>query len=112
MEQINKVELKGNVGTVRISKVGDTRVARFSLATNYIYRNRDGETTIETSWHNIVAWEGRNVQDLDKIEKGSPVHVFGRLKSSKYTSAEGEEKQIYEVIANRFSLVSEVAEIQ
>ena len=40
MEQLNKIELKGNVGNVRISDVGENKVARFSLATNFIHKPR------------------------------------------------------------------------
>ena len=43
MEDINRIELQGHVGhDARIVKVGDTTVARFSLATTEIYRDRDG----------------------------------------------------------------------
>lgn len=41
MEQLNKVELRGNIGTVRIQNVGDSKVARLSVATNIIYRGQD-----------------------------------------------------------------------
>ena len=43
----------------KINKFGDNRVARFKIATNYSYRDKDGKPVIETTWHNIVAWEGR-----------------------------------------------------
>ena len=57
------------------------------------------------TWHNIVAWESKGVKDLDKIEKGVTVHVTGRLRLNKYTSAEGTEKQYYEVLANNLDII-------
>lgn len=39
---INRVELRGAVGTVRINETGEGRIVRFSLATNYVYRASDG----------------------------------------------------------------------
>lgn len=103
MEQLNRIELKGNVGNVRLSNVGDSLVAKFSLATNFMYKGREGDAVVETTWHNIVAWNGRSMPDLRKIEKGMPLYVCGRLRSSKYTAQDGSEKQIYEVVANKIA---------
>lgn len=103
MEQLNRIELKGNVGNVRLSTVGENQVARFSLATNFIYKGKEGDAVIETTWHNVVAWNGRGMPDLTKIEKGQPLYVCGRLRSSKFTGSDGTEKQIYEVIASKIA---------
>ena len=46
---INRVELRGVVGTARINETGEGRIARFSLATNYVYRASDGMPVIETT---------------------------------------------------------------
>lgn len=104
MEQLNRIELRGNVGNVRISNVGNSQVARFSLATNFMYKSKDGEGVVETTWHNIVVWSGKNMPDFSRIGKGTPVYVCGRLRSSKYTAADGSERQIYEVIANKLAI--------
>ena len=50
---INCVELRGAVGTVRINETGEGRIARFSLATNYVYRASDGMPVIETTWQDV-----------------------------------------------------------
>jgi single-strand DNA-binding protein len=109
MEQINKIELRGNVGNVRLQTVGEKQVIRFSLATNYSYKAKNGDGVIETTWHNISAWEGKGMPDFSKIEKGSTIHVVGRLKSSKYEGADGSERQSLEVIANRVMIEDESA---
>ena len=46
---INRVELRGVVGTARINETGEGRIVRFSLATNYVYRASDGMPVIETT---------------------------------------------------------------
>lgn len=99
MEQLNRIELRGNVGIIRISEVGSSKVARLSLATNYLYKNRDGEGVVETTWHNIVAWEGKGMPDFSRISKGMQLYVCGRVRQSRFTGSDGTEKQIYEVIA-------------
>ncbi len=104
MEQLNRIELRGNVGNIRLSNVGESQVARFSLATNFIYKGKEGDAVIETTWHNIVAWSGKGMPDLQKIEKGMPLYVCGRLRSSRFTGNDGTEKQIYEVVANKIAV--------
>lgn len=101
MEQLNKIELRGNVGNIRIQTVGDNEVAHFSLATNYAYKGKDGTPVIETTWHNIVAWSGKGMPDFKKILKGSCVYVTGRIRFQKFNGSDGTEKQYYEVLANR-----------
>ena len=101
MEQLNKIEIRGNVGNVNILKVGNTRVAHFSVATNFAYKDRNGEPVIETTWHNVTAWEGnKGIPSLDGISKGFPVYVTGRLRTQKYIAGDGVERTSYDVIAS------------
>ena len=107
MEHINKIELQGHVGMVRTNEYNGSKVANFSLATEIMYKLRDGNAVSETTWHNIVAWESKEMPDLQRIVKGTPVNVCGRLRSSKYTSADGTEKYFYEVLAQRVRILNE-----
>ena len=105
MEQLNRVELRGNVGYIHIQSVGDRNVAKMIVATNLAYKAQDGGPVIETTWHNVTAWEGREIQNLDRIGKGSKVAVVGRIRQQRYVASDGEERSIYEVLANRISLI-------
>jgi single-strand DNA-binding protein len=107
MEYINKVELKGRVGTVRSNVVNGSRVANFSLVTDMLYKTKDGTPVSEATWFNIAAWEGKEVQMLDQIEKGSVVHVWGRLRSSRFEGQDGTEKQYYELLATKLRVMKE-----
>lgn len=107
MEYINRIELQGRVGTVRTNEVNGSRVANFSLATEALYKSREAGAVSETTWHYVVAWEGRDVPDVFSITKGMPMHITGRLRMSKYTSAEGVEKQLYEVFAQKLRILTE-----
>ena len=57
---INKAILVGRVG--RDPEVrhldNNATVARFTLATNETYKNKNGEKVTNTEWHNIVVWRG------------------------------------------------------
>lgn len=107
MEHINRIELQGRVGNIRTNVVGETKVANFSLATDHLYKGRDGSAISETTWHNIVAWSGKNMPDLNRICKGMPLHLTGRLRTNRYTCADGTEKQFYEVLAYRINFLTE-----
>ena len=67
MEQLNRIELRGVVGSIRTQTFSDNVMARMTVATNYAYKDREGAAVIDTSWHSVVAWEGKNVQGLSKI---------------------------------------------
>ena len=105
MEQINRVELLGLVGNSRIQEVNGKRVARFTLATSSAYSDRSGGATIDTQWHNVNAWEGKGVTCLDKIGKGSRVHVWGRIRYSRYTGSDQNERFSAEIQANKVVVI-------
>ena len=107
MDYINRIELQGRVGTVRTNVVGESMVANFSMVTEYLYKTRDGGAANETTWHHVVAWDGRDMPDLNMIAKGTPVHVTGRLRAARYTSADGTEKQFNEIIAHKIRILDE-----
>ena len=105
MEQLNKIELRGNVGNIRIQTVGDNEVAHFSLATNYAYKGKDGTPVIETTWHNVTAWSGCKSADITAIKKGIDVEVEGRIRANRYTASDGESRVIYEVLARDVKII-------
>ncbi len=107
MEQLNKVQLRGIVGSIRIQNVGNSKFARLTVATNLAYRGQDGCCIIETTWHNVMAWEGKDIHDLDKLEKGSNVEIVGRLKNQRYTSADGTDHSCVEIIASSLEILKE-----
>lgn len=105
MEQLNRIDLRGNVGSIRIINAGDSRVAKISLATNYVYKNRDGDPVIETTWHNVTAWEGKNIVDLDAIQRGDKLFASGRLRMQRFVGTDGLEHTAYDVLARTLQLV-------
>ncbi|GAB4456903.1 MAG: hypothetical protein Fur0028_11530 [Bacteroidales bacterium] len=104
---VNKVILIGNVGKDPIIRnVNDnTPVASFTLATNEIYKDSQGNMQKNTEWHNIVAW--RNLAQLAEkyIHKGSQIYVEGRLKSRTYTDKDNQQRTIVEILADKIQLL-------
>lgn len=96
--QLNRVELIGLVGNIRVTASGGTKAARMTVATNLCYRSAAGEVVIETQWTQVTAFEGKSVS-FDGLGKGVPVHVVGRLRSQRYTDADGNDRSTVEVVA-------------
>lgn len=112
MEQLNKVQLRGIVGSIKLVNIGDRKGARLTVATNLAYRGQDGCCVIETTWHNVTAWEGKGIHDLDKLEKGSNVEIVGRLKNQRYTSADGTDHNSVETLASSLEIIGEDLRIE
>lgn len=107
MEQLNRIELRGNVGNVKLQVVGDKLAARFTVATNYAYKDKDGTPVIETTWHNVNAWQGRGIVDLHDIKKGSKVYVSGRLRSQRFQGEDQMERSFYEIVPKTVALIDD-----
>lgn len=105
MEQLNKIEIRGIVGSVYVKDFVNAKVANISVATNYGYTSRDGSAVIETTWHYVTAWEGKDIQNLDQLKKGSRIHVIGRLRNRKYVAADGTERIAYEIVASKVEMI-------
>ena len=65
---VNRVTLVGNVGDVpRVSeREGEAFVANFPLATNEVWRDKEGEEVRRTEWHQIVNMSGTLFHNLFK----------------------------------------------
>lgn len=96
MEQLNRVTLRGIVGSVRESKVGGQVITRLTVATNYAFRAQDGTPVIETTWHNVSMWSDAPLG----IQKGDSVEVVGRIRNQRYVNAAGVDCTYVEIIAS------------
>ena len=103
----NKVQLIGHLGNqpdVRTTENGK-KLARFSVATNEVYRNAKGEKITETQWHNLIAW-GKLADIAEKyMNKGSEVAIEGKLINRSHTDKEGNKKYFTEVQVNEVLLL-------
>ncbi|TYA74948.1 single-stranded DNA-binding protein [Seonamhaeicola marinus] len=103
----NHVQLIGNVGKEPTIKTLDSgkKLARFSLATNENYKDKEGEKQTDTNWHTIVAW-GKTADIVEKfVKKGKEIALEGKLKTRSYTTDDGNERYVTEVEANEILLL-------
>ena len=108
-EFLNKVHLRGVVGTSDVKDFQGKKYIRCSVVTEYAYMNQNNEAIVETFWINVVAYEGKNVsgEDILNIKKGTKIEIVGRLRNLKYTDAEGNQRSVIEVIANEIHIINE-----
>lgn len=105
---MNSVRLCGHLGNDPEIKTfeNNRKMARFSLATNEVYKNEKGEKITETTWHNVVAW-GTLCGNVEKLlRKGAEISLEGRISNRSYTDKDGTKKYYSEVVMNEMMLHS------
>jgi single-strand DNA-binding protein len=105
---INKVILIGNLGRdpeVRSTPSGQP-VTNFTLATNRVYNDRDGNRQKQTEWHNVVCW-GRQAEIAGQyLTKGKQIYVEGRLQTRSWEDRQsGEKKYRTEIVCENFQML-------
>ena len=103
----NRVTLIGNLGQDPETKTTETgkKVTHFTLATDDGYKNSDGQKVNETTWHNIVAWNGLAEIAGKYLKKGRQVAVEGRIVYRSYEDKKGATKFITEIVLNDLVLL-------
>jgi single-strand DNA-binding protein len=81
------------------------KVAHFTLATNDGFKNTDGQKVEETTWHNIVAWNGLAEIASKFLKKGREVAVEGRIVYKSYEDKKGVTKYFTEIVLNDLLLL-------
>lgn len=97
----NSVTLVGNLTRdpeLRFT-TGGRGVASFGLAVNRRWQ-KNGEWEEQTSFFNVVAWGDLGENCATSLIKGSRAIVTGRLEQRSYETAEGEKRNVFEIIAD------------
>jgi single-strand DNA-binding protein len=103
----NRVTLIGNLGQDPETKSLENgkKVVKFTLATNESHKNGEGQKVEETTWHNIVAWNGLADIAGKYLKKGRQVAVEGRIVYRTYEDKKGATKYITEIVLNDLILL-------
>lgn len=76
-----------------------TKVCSFSIATNRVFKDREGARQEATEFHNVVAFGRTGELAAQYLRKGSQVYVEGRLQTRSWESKDGEKKYRTEIVA-------------
>jgi len=103
---VNKVILIGKLGQdpeLRYTTNGKAN-ANFSMATNYYWKDQQGNKQEKTDWHRVVAW-GKLAEIIGEwLKKGSNVFLEGRLQTRTYEQ-DGQKRYITEVVATDLEML-------
>lgn len=108
MAAINKFIGIGNLGRdpdVRVLPSGD-QVCNISIGISETYKDKNtGEKKESTEWIR-VAFFGKLAEIAQKyLKKGSQVYIEGKLKTRKFTDANGIEKYSTEIVADTMQML-------
>ena len=105
---INKVILVGRLGKdpeMRSTPGGQT-VAKFTIATDERYTDKNGEKQERTEWHNIVAWGKLGEICGQYLKKGKLVYIEGSLRTDSWEDKETKQKKYRtEINANTMKML-------
>ena len=90
----NKVQLIGNLGQTPeiVSFENGNKLAKISLATNEVYKNKEGKKMESVNWHNAIAW-GKQADIIEKyVSKGQEIAIEGKLVTRSYENDKGEKR--------------------
>lgn len=104
---LNKVMIIGRVTRdpdARTTPTGQS-VASFSVATNFRWKDQQGQQQDKVEFHNVVAW--RKLADICKqyLHKGSKVYIEGRLQTRSWQDQQGVTKYRTEIVSDNMIML-------
>lgn len=86
------------------STASGQQVASFSVATNRVWNDKNGERKEAVEFHNIVVW-GRQAEIASRfLVKGSLTLIEGRLQTREWEGKDGQKRKTTEIVADRIQL--------
>ncbi|OGY43919.1 MAG: hypothetical protein A2729_01190 [Candidatus Buchananbacteria bacterium RIFCSPHIGHO2_01_FULL_39_14] len=104
---LNKAMIIGNLTRdpeVRTTPSGQT-VTSFSVATNLIWTNPQGEKQKKAEFHNIVAWRRLGEICAQYLKKGNKVYIEGRLQTRNWEGQDGVKRYRTEIVAENMIML-------
>lgn len=100
---INKAIIYGNLtrDPELKSLPSGMQVASFSLATNRVWKDKNGAKQESVDYHNVVIFGRQAELAAQYLKKGSGVFVEGRMQTRSWDAADGQKKYRTEVVADR-----------
>jgi single-strand DNA-binding protein len=104
---VNKVILVGNAGKDPVLRhlENGTATCSFTLATNEVYTNKNGEKVTNTEWHNIVLWRAQAEFAEKYIKKGTQMYIEGKIRSRSWDDKDGNKRYITEIVGDSIQLL-------
>lgn len=103
----NKVQLIGRLGQdPEIITFNDgNKMAKFSLATDDSYKDKNGQKVERAYWHNIIVKGGLVNVIENYVNKGQEIAIEGKLTNRSWDDKEGQKKYTTEILVNEVLLM-------
>lgn len=103
----HKVFVLGNVGRdVELRQTpGGLAVAKFSVATNEVWKDKNGQKQEHTEWFNVVSFGKQAEFCAQYLAKGRTVFIEGTLRTRTYDDEKGNRRYFTELRAGTIQLV-------
>ncbi len=102
----NTATLIGHIGNApEFKELENGTMAKFSLATNDSYKNKNGEKVESTDWHNIIVWGKQAIYVRDYLKKGSHIMVEGKITTNVWEDKDGKKNYSTQIDANDFLML-------
>lgn len=103
----NKVQLIGRLGQEPeiVTFTDGNKMAKFSLATDDSYKDKEGQKVERAYWHNIVVKGGLVSVVESYVKKGQEIAIEGKLTNRMWETDAGEKRYITEVIVNELLML-------
>lgn len=100
---VNKVILIGNLTRDPEPRAlpSGMQVTQFSLATNRVYKDKNGSRQEATDYHNVVVFGRQAETAAQYLKKGQSVFIEGRIQTRSWDDKDGKKQYRTEVIAER-----------
>lgn len=101
---MNRIDLLGNLTKdVELTKAGEVSLARFTLAVNRPYKNKEGK--YDADFIQLKAWREQAETIAKYAKKGDKLRIEGRIETSTYEK-DGAKQYSTEFIVTGFEFLS------
>ena len=102
----NKVQLIGRLGQEPEVLTFDDggKIAKFSMATDDSYKDKQGQKVERTQWHNVIVRGGLVNIVENYVTKGQEIAIEGKLTSRSWDDKDGNKRSVTEVMVNELLL--------
>lgn len=109
---MNKAILIGRVGRDPNNRTLESgaKMADFTMATTEYYKDKNGEKSELTTWHNCVVWGKLADVVIEYVKKGILLSVVGKINNRSYEK-DGEKKYVTEVVVSELHMLSKPQDI-
>lgn len=104
---VNRATIVGRLTRDPESRVtpNGVNVTSFSVATNFVYKNQNGEKVEQVEYHNVVTWRKLAEIAAQYLKRGQRVLIEGRLQTRSWEANDGSKRQRTEIVGDNLIML-------